>query len=55
MEQSIITVCEIVDKVESVFVVHSPEVCLCDGEPNTIGKALTKRPRSDFDACDNGD
>jgi len=45
------TVCVIVDKVESILVIDGSKMGLCNSQAHSISKALTKRPRGDFNAC----
>lgn len=44
----VLTVCVVVDEVKAVFVVNSGHMRLCNAQADTIGKALAKRTRSDF-------
>ena len=46
-----ITVCVIVDKVESIPVIDGSEMSLSNSQAHSISKALTKRPCGDFNAC----
>ena len=45
------TVCVIVNNIESILVIDGSKMSLGNSKAYPVSKALTKRPRGDFNAC----